>query len=90
MASRRGGLMVRASPRARRWMVSSRTPRAREIRAQADLAGGGGQGVQVGGGVGAQGAVGSPEQAGVAVPLGLAGDPAGQLPERMVWGLTWC
>src|SRR5271166_4504289 len=26
--------MVRASPRASRWMVSSRTPRAREIRAE--------------------------------------------------------
>src|SRR6266851_4610531 len=34
MASRRGGLMVRASPRTSRWMVSSRTPRAREMRAE--------------------------------------------------------
>src|SRR5271165_5008812 len=34
MASRRGGLMVRASPRTSRWMVSSRTPRARAMRAE--------------------------------------------------------
>ena len=55
---------------------------------EAGLAGGGGQGAQVGGGVGVQGAVGGPVQAGVAVAFGLAGDPAGQLAERTVWGLA--
>jgi hypothetical protein len=46
--------------------------------AQAGLAGGGGQLGQVGGRVGVQGAVGGPEQAGVAVALFLGGDPADQ------------
>ena len=46
---------------------------------QAGLAGGVGQRAQVGGGVGFEGAVGGPEQAGVAVALGLGGDPAGQV-----------
>ena len=57
---------------------------------QAGLAGGGGQGAQVGGGVGVEGAVGGPVQAGVAVAFGLAGDPAGQLAERAVRGLARC
>ena len=47
--------------------------------AEAGLAGGGGQQAQVGGRVGVQGAVGGPEQARVAVPLGPGGDPAGQV-----------
>jgi hypothetical protein len=46
---------------------------------QAGLAGGGGQRAQVGGRVRFEGAVGGPEQAGVAVALGLGGDPAGQV-----------
>jgi hypothetical protein len=46
--------------------------------AEAGLAGGGGQLVQVGGRVGVQGAVGGPEQAGVAVALGLGCDPPDQ------------
>ena len=50
------------------------------------MAGGGGQGAQVGGRVGLQGAVGGPEQAGVAVAFGLAGDPAGQVVEGLVRG----
>ena len=50
------------------------------------MAGGGGQGAQVGGRVGFQGAVGGPEQAGVAVAFGLGGDPAGQPLEGMVGG----
>jgi hypothetical protein len=45
--------------------------------AEAYVPGSGGQRFQVGGRVGVQGAVGGPEQAGVAVALGLAGDPAG-------------
>ena len=57
---------------------------------EAGLAGGGGQGAQVGGGVGVQGAVGGPVQAGVAVAFGLAGDPAGQLAERTVRSLGRC
>ena len=56
--------------------------------AEAGLAGGGGQGAQIGGGVGVQSAVGCPEQAGVAVAFGLAGDPPGQLAERTVRGLA--
>jgi hypothetical protein len=36
---------------------------------------------KVGGGVGFQGAVGGPEQAGVAVAFGLGGDPARQVAE---------
>ena len=47
--------------------------------AEAGLAGGDGQGAEVGGRVGVEGAVGGPEQARVAVSLGLAGDPAGQV-----------
>jgi hypothetical protein len=47
--------------------------------AQAGLAGRGGQGGKVGGRVGVQGPVGGPEQARVAVPLLLAGDPSGQV-----------
>ena len=47
--------------------------------AQAGLAGGGDQRAEVGGRVGVQGAVGGPEQACVAVPFGLAGDPPGQV-----------
>ena len=46
---------------------------------EAGLAGGGGQRAQVGGRVRFEGAVGGPEQAGVAVALGLGGDPAGQV-----------
>ena len=45
---------------------------------QAGLAGGGGQRAQIGGRVRLEGAVGGPEQAGVAVAFGLGGDPAGQ------------
>ena len=45
---------------------------------QAGLAGGGRQLAQVGGRVGVQGAVGGPEQAGVAVALLLGGDPPDQ------------
>ena len=48
------------------------------------LAGGGGQFVEVGGGVGVQGAVGGPEQAGVAVAFGLGGDPADQAGDAVV------
>ena len=48
---------------------------------QAGLAGGGGQGAEVGGGVGFQGAVGGPVQTVVAVAFGLGGDPAGQVAE---------
>ena len=55
---------------------------------QAGLAGGGGQRAQVGGGVGFQGAVGGPEQAGVAVAFGLGGDPAGQVAQVTVRGRT--
>ena len=58
--------------------------------AEAGLAGGGGQRAQVGGGVGVQGAVGGPVQAGVAVAFGLASDPAGQLVEPAVSGVAWC
>ena len=54
--------------------------------AEAGLAGGGGQRAQVGGGVGLEGAVGGPEQAGVAVAFGLGGDPAGQVAEIPVRG----
>ena len=43
------------------------------------MAGGGGQGAEVGGRVGVQGAVGGPEQARVAVAFGLAGDPPGEV-----------
>src|ERR1019366_7762439 len=46
---------------------------------QAGLAGGGGQGAEVGGGVGVQGAVGGPEQAGVAGAFGVAGGPPSQV-----------
>src|SRR5271157_620830 len=53
---------------------------------QAGVAGGGGQGAQVGGRVGFQGAVGGPEQAGVAVSLGLGRDPAGQPVEGLGGG----
>ena len=53
---------------------------------QAGLAGGVGQRAQVGGGVGLQGAVGGPEQAGVAVAFGLGGDPAGQVAQVTVRG----
>ena len=56
--------------------------------AEAGLAGGGGQRAQVGGGVGLQGAVGGPEQAGVAVAFGLGGDPAGQVAQVTVRGRT--
>ena len=55
---------------------------------EAGLAGGGSQGAQVGGGVGVQGAVGGPVQAGVAVAFALAGDPAGQVAEVKADGLT--
>ena len=58
--------------------------------AEAGLAGGGGERAEVGGGVGVQGAVGGPVQAGVAVAFGLAGDPAGQLAEPAVSGVAWC
>ena len=51
---------------------------------QAGLAGGGGQGAEVGGRVGVQGAVGGPEQARVAVALLLAGDPPGQVAQVTV------
>ena len=44
---------------------------------EAGVAGGGCQGAQVGGRVGFQGAVGGPEQAGVAVAFWLGRDPAG-------------
>ena len=54
--------------------------------AESGVAGGGGQGAQVGGRVGFQGAVGGPEQARVAVAFLLAGDPAGQVGEGMVRG----
>ena len=54
---------------------------------QAGLAGGGGQGAEVGGRVGFQGAVGGPEQARVAVAFGLAGDPPGQVAEVPAGGL---
>ena len=53
---------------------------------ESGVAGGGGQGAQVGGRVGFQGAVGGPEQAGVAVALGLGRDPAGQAVEVTVRG----
>ena len=53
---------------------------------QAGVAGGGGQRAQVGGRVGLQGAVGGPEQARVAVALGLGRDPAGQAVEGMTGG----
>ena len=54
---------------------------------QAGLASGDGQGAQVGGRVGVQGAVGGPEQASVAVALGLGSDPAGQVAQVMAGGL---
>ena len=53
---------------------------------QAGLAGGVGELAQVGGGVGVQGAVGGPEQAGVAVAFGLGGDPAGQVADVVARG----
>ena len=53
---------------------------------EAGVAGGGGQGAQVGGRVGLQGAVGGPEQARVAVAFGLGGDPAGQVVQGLVRG----
>ena len=53
---------------------------------QAGLAGGGGQGAEVGGRVGFEGAVGGPEQARVAVAFGLAGDPPGQVAQVTVGG----
>jgi hypothetical protein len=53
------------------------------------LAGCSGQRGQVGSGVGVQGAVGGPVQAGVAVAFGLAGDPVGQLAEPAVSGVAW-
>ena len=53
---------------------------------ESGVAGGGGQGAQVGGRVGFQGAVGGPEQAGVAVAFGLGCDPAGQVVEGLVVG----
>src|SRR5216683_2621776 len=52
--------------------------------AEAGMAGGGGQGTQVGGGVGLQRSVGGPEQARVAVSLGLGRDPAGQMAEGLL------
>src|SRR3984885_7880016 len=55
--------------------------------AESGLAGGGGQGAEVGGRVGVQGAVGGPEQAGVAIALALAGDPPGQTAEVLAVGL---
>ena len=58
--------------------------------AEAGLAGSSGERAEVGGGVGVQGAVGGPVQAGVAVAFGLAGDPAGQLAEPAVSGVAWC
>ena len=54
---------------------------------QAGLAGGVGELAQVGGGVGVQGAVGGPEQAGVAVAFGLGGDPTGQAAQVAAAGL---
>src|ERR1035441_7194715 len=54
--------------------------------AEAGAPSGGGQGVQVSGRVGVQGAVGGPEQAGVAVAFGLAGDPAGQVADVLDGG----
>jgi hypothetical protein len=54
--------------------------------AEAGLAGGVGELAQVGGGVGFQGAVGGPEQAGVAVAFGLGGDPAGQMSDVVARG----
>src|ERR1700733_7329909 len=55
--------------------------------AESGLAGGGGQGAEVGGRVRVQGAVGGPEQAGVAVALALAGDPPGQAADVLTVGL---
>src|SRR6266700_540136 len=55
--------------------------------AEAGLAGGVGELAQVGGGVSVEGAVGGPEQAGVAVAFGLAGDPAGQARQVAAGGL---
>src|SRR6266704_5739034 len=55
--------------------------------AEAGLAGGVGELAQVGGGVSGEGAVGGPEQAGVAVAFGLAGDPAGQAGQVAAGGL---
>ena len=55
---------------------------------QAGLAGSVGELAQVGGGVGFQGAVGGPEQAGVAVAFGLGGDPAGQVAYVMARALA--
>ncbi len=51
------------------------------------LSGGGGQGAEVGGRVGFQGAVGGPLQADVAVAFGSGGDPAGQVAEVPAGGL---
>src|SRR5690348_4850904 len=51
---------------------------------QAGLAGGDGQRAEVGGAVGVQSAIGGPVQAVVAVALGLACDPAGQVAEIQV------
>ena len=56
---------------------------------EAGLAGGGGQRAEVGGVVGFQGAVGGPEQAGVAVALGLGGDPAGQRVDPLLPVAPW-
>ena len=51
---------------------------------ESGVAGGGGQGAQVGGQVGVQGAVGGPEQARIAVAFLLAADPAGQVIKGLV------
>src|SRR5579859_5952474 len=55
---------------------------------EAGLAGGGGQGAEVGGWVGVEGAVGGPEQACVAVALLLAGDPPGEMAQVVVGSLA--
>src|SRR5205814_4657984 len=55
--------------------------------AEAGLAGSVGELAKVGGGVGFQGAVGGPEQAGVAVAFGLGCDPAGQAAQVAAGGL---
>src|ERR1035441_2312633 len=53
---------------------------------EAGVLGGSGQRGQVGGRIGIEGAVGRPEQACVAVALGLAGDPAGQVADVLGGG----
>ena len=57
--------------------------------AEAGLAGGDRQGAEVGGLVRVEGAVGGPEQACVAVSLGLAGHPPGQVGQVEASGRAW-